>query len=66
MTIKLCFLEKFKGTSSKGDYTCYKFLDPSSLNVLVGFDLNRKFEKFQVLECTLDFQNGRLLVIEAH
>ena len=65
LTIKLVFLEAFKGTSKKGDYTCFRFVDPSSLQVLVGFNLNIKPKKGEFVNCKLDLQNGKLIVIEA-
>lgn len=61
----MVFLEAFEGKNKKGKYQCFRFVDPSSLQVLVGFNLNIKPEKGQFVNCKLDYRFGRLVVIEA-
>lgn len=65
MTIKLVFLESFEGKSKKGNYTCYRFFDPSSLQILVGFDLGIKAKKGDFVNCEIDIQYGKIIVVKA-
>lgn len=61
----MVFLEAFKGKNKKGEYTCFKFVDPSSLQILAGFNLNINPKKYDFVNCKLDYNYGKLVVVEA-
>lgn len=65
MKLKLIYLDSFE-TEFKGEkYSIYRFLDPNSLNVLSGTNLNLSFIQYKTYECTIEYRNNKLKVVSA-
>ena len=64
MEMKLLFLDTFESEFKGKKYCVYRFLDPTSLNVISGTDLNLSFVQYQIYKCKLEWRNNKLKVIE--
>lgn len=65
MEFKLIYLECFESEFKGKKYVIYRFLDPNSLNILSGTDLNLSFEPYKVYKCRVEFTHNKLKVISA-
>lgn len=66
MKINLVFLEEFKSSFKDKDYRIFQFLDPKSLTIISGTDLDLKGKKLEVFESydvEIGIKSGKLKVL---
>lgn len=56
-----CFESEFKGKT----YKVYRFIDPNTLTIITGTDLNVVYVPYKSYKCLVEFKNNKLKVIEA-
>lgn len=62
MKLKLVYLDCFETEFKNKKYCVYRFLDPNSLNIITGTDLNLKFEPYTSYNCVIEFKSNKLKV----
>lgn len=65
MELKLVYLDCFESDFNGKKYCIYQFLDPSSLTILTGTDLNLSFEPYKIYSCIVEFKRNKLKVTSA-
>lgn len=68
MKLKLVYLDCYETTEFKGEkYMIYRFLDPNSLIVITGTNLNLTFEQYKLYNCVVEWNSrkNKLKVISA-
>lgn len=63
--IKLVYLDCFESDFKDKKYTIYRFLDPNTLSVLSGTNLNLSFIQYKTYECVVEWKNNKLKVVSA-
>lgn len=66
MKINLVFLESFNSSFKNKDYIIYQFLDPKSLTIISGTDLDLKGKSLQVFDSydvEIGLKSGKLKVL---
>lgn len=62
MKLKLVYLDCFESEFKGKKYFIYRFLDPNSLNIITGTDLNLTFEPYNTYNCVIEFKSNKLKV----
>lgn len=67
MKLKLIFLDSFESEYKENRYFISRFIDPSSLTIITGTNLNLSFEPYKVYNCVVEWNSkkGKLKVVEA-
>lgn len=67
MDIKLIFLDSFESKYKDKTYLISRFLDPKSMTLLYGTDLNLSFVQYKVYDCTIEWntKKGKFKVVKA-
>lgn len=63
MKLKLIYLDCFESKLKDKTYCVYRFLDPNSLQVITGTDLNLSLEEYKLYDCQLVWKSNKLKVI---
>ena len=64
MEMTLLFLDSFESELKNKKYKIYRFLDPNSLTILTGTDLNNVYVPYKSYKCMIEFKNNKLKVLE--
>lgn len=62
MKLKLIYLDCFESRLKDKTYSIYRFLDPNSLQVICGTDLNLSLEQYKLYDCQLVWKSNKLKV----
>lgn len=62
MKLKLIYLDCFESRLKDKTYCVYRFLDPNSLQVICGTDLNLSLEPYKLYECQLVWKSNKLKI----
>lgn len=65
MQLTLLFLDSFESEFKGKTYKVYRFIDPNTLIVINGTDLNDVYVPYKSYKCLVEFKNNKLKVIEA-
>lgn len=67
MKLKLIFLDSFETEFKDTKYLISRFVDPSSLTIITGTNLNLSFEPYKVYNCLIEWnpKKGKFKVVEA-
>lgn len=67
MKLKLIFLDSFESEYDGNKYLISRFVDPSSLTVITGVNLNLSFTPYKVYNCLIEWHSkkGKFRVVEA-
>lgn len=67
MKLKLIFLDSFESEYENNKYLISRFVDPSSLTVITGVNLNLSFTPYKVYNCLIEWipKKGKFRVVEA-
>lgn len=63
MKLKLIYLDSFESKLKDKTYNIYRFLDPNSLQVLTGTDLNVSLEEYKLYDCQLIWKSNKLKIV---
>lgn len=62
MKLKLIYLDCFESRLKDKTYCVYRFLDPNSLQVICGTDLNLSLEQYKLYDCQMIWKSNKLKV----
>lgn len=67
MKLKLIFLDSFESEFKDTKYLISRFVDPTSLTIITGTNLNLSFEPYHVYECEVEWNSkkGKFKVVKA-
>lgn len=66
MELTLIFLDSFESELKGKTYNIFRFLDPNSLTIITGTDLNQSFVPYKEYKCMIEFKNNKLKVVTSH
>lgn len=67
MEIKLIFLDSFESEFKEQKYLISRFLDPKTMTILSGTNLNLSFVQYKVYDCVIEWnpRRGKFKVVKA-
>lgn len=65
MQLNLAFIDSFESEFNGATYKIYQFIDPKSLTIISGtnLELKGKLEQWKIYSCTIDLRRNKLKVI---
>lgn len=63
MELTLIYLDSFESELKGKTYKIFRFLDPNSLTIINGTDLEQSFIPYTSYKCVVEFKNNKLKVI---
>lgn len=64
MEIKLFYLGYFESEYKGQTYKVYRFIDPSSLTIIYGSNLNANLKENTIVQCKIGIKRNKLVVEE--